>query len=63
VAAALFASAEYRRDLIQNDCARFLDQPASAWIERAYLRAMALGLRDEGLLAAILGSAEYWKLL
>jgi hypothetical protein len=61
VAAAVFASAEYRRDLIVNDYARLLAEAPDRKTEQAYLGMLANGSRDEGILAAIFGSAEYRK--
>src|SRR5262249_14110866 len=53
VAAAVFASSEYRRDLIENDFERFLFHGPDSKAEQAMLHALARGARDENVLAAI----------
>jgi hypothetical protein len=63
VAEAVFASPEYRRDLIDNDYARLLYHAPNKTAERSFLQALAHGARDEYVLAAIFGSAEYRKQL
>jgi hypothetical protein len=59
VAEAVFASAEYRRDLIENDYMALLYHAPDKRAERAFLQALAHGARDEDVLAAIFGSAGY----
>jgi hypothetical protein len=61
VAEAVFRSTEYRRDLIENAYASLLGQPPDQKTEIAYLGMLAHGSRDEAILAAIFGSAEYRK--
>jgi hypothetical protein len=59
VAAAIFGSDEYRRDLVEGYYSRFLRRPADADGLQAYVSYLAAGGTDEGVIAAIVGSAEY----
>jgi hypothetical protein len=63
VAAALLASTEYRQQLVQADYQRFLLRPADSSGLAAFLGALQGGARDEDVLAALAGSAEYWSVL
>jgi hypothetical protein len=61
LATAVFASTEYRRDLIQTDYTRFLYSLPDKKVEQAFLQAFQRGDHDEHILAAILSSADYLK--
>jgi parallel beta-helix repeat protein len=61
VAGAVFASAEYRRDLVLNDYMRLLGEVPDQKTQQAYLGILAHGARDEDILDAIFGSADYRK--
>jgi hypothetical protein len=63
LADAVFTSAEYRRDLVENDCASLLGQVPDKRTEQALLTALAGGGRDEDVLADVFGSAEFRKWL
>jgi hypothetical protein len=63
LADAVFASTEYRRDLIQSDYTRLLYQAPDKPAENAFLQAFAHGARDEDALAIIFGSAGFRKQL
>jgi hypothetical protein len=63
LADAVFTSAEYRRDLVENDYASLLGVLPDKRTEQALLAVLAGGARDEDILADIFGSAEYRRLL
>jgi hypothetical protein len=59
VAAAIFASDEYRHDLVQGFYLRYLHRPADAGGLSAFVNALKAGARDQDVIAAILASGEY----
>jgi hypothetical protein len=61
VAAAIFASDEYRQDLIQTDFTAFLHRSVDSFGLTSFLNALRGGATDQDLAAAILGSGEYFS--
>jgi hypothetical protein len=61
VASAIFASDEYRGDLIQGYYQQYLDRPAETAGENAWLAFFRQGGRDEAVIAGIIGSAEFFN--
>jgi autotransporter-associated beta strand protein len=60
VAATIFASTEYRNDLVQGYYMRFLHRAADAAGQAAWVNMLQAGARDEDVIAGIVGSAEYF---
>jgi hypothetical protein len=60
VAAAIFASDEYRNDLVSSDYTQFLHRNADTVGLAAFAKALGQGARDEGVVAAIAASDEYF---
>jgi uncharacterized membrane protein len=60
VAAAVFASDEYRANLVRDLYRRFLGRDAGDAEVAAQVAALGRGARDEDVLAAVLGSPEYY---
>jgi autotransporter-associated beta strand protein len=60
VAATIFASTEYRNDLVQGYYMRFLHRGADAAGLAAWVNMLQGGARDEDVIAGIVGSAEYF---
>ena len=63
VALLIATSAEARQDLIEADYHQYLQRPADAGGLAGWLNAVSHGLRDEGLLAGVAGSQEYFERL
>ena len=63
VALLIATSAEARQDLIEADYHQYLQRPADAGGLAGWLNAVSHGLRDEGLLAGVAGSQEYFDRL
>jgi hypothetical protein len=63
VAAAIFASNEYRQDLVQSYYLRFLHRPADKGGLGTFVNALNQGARDQDVIAAIIGSPEYFGLM
>jgi hypothetical protein len=63
VATALFASTEYRQDLVRGIYPTYLSRPADPAGLDAWVSALANGTRDEIVLNNILGSLEYFRRL
>jgi uncharacterized delta-60 repeat protein len=61
VALAIATSSEARQDLIAADYQRYLKRPADTGGLASWLNALSQGLRDEGLLAGVIGSQEYFN--
>jgi autotransporter-associated beta strand protein len=59
VAEKLLATTEYRQDLVQSDYGRYLHRDADAGGLNMSVAALNNSLRDETLIAAIVGSPEY----
>src|SRR5262249_9751396 len=60
VAAVIFASQEYRENLVRGYYQRFLHRAADARGLAGHVAALAGGVRDEQVLTRILGSEEYF---
>jgi hypothetical protein len=60
VAAAIFNSDEFRQDLVQAFYERLLHRPAETAGLQGWTAALRAGSRDEQVIAAIAGSAEYF---
>jgi len=56
-------SIEARQDLIQADYQQYLQRPADPGGLASWLNALSHSLRDEGLLAGVAGSQEYFEQL
>ncbi len=56
VAVAVFASTEYRQDLVQGLYLHFLDRPADAPGLAGWVTGLRMGLTDEQVIAGIIGS-------
>jgi hypothetical protein len=63
VAAAVFASDEYRRDLVENYYQAYLGRQADSDGLMALVAALRQGTNDQAVIAAILGSQEYFQRL
>jgi hypothetical protein len=63
VAAAIFASNEYRQDLVQSYYLRFLHRAADKGGLGTFVNALNQGARDQDVIAAIIGSPEYFGLM
>jgi hypothetical protein len=63
IAAAIFASTEYRRDLVESDYMTFLDRQADPSGLQLFMTALAQGTRTEVIMADILGSNEFFSKL
>ena len=59
VAADIFGSAEYRRDLVKGYYERYLNRQADTFGLDSVISALAHGAHDEDVVAAILGSSEF----
>ena len=59
VAAAIFASTEYRQDLVGGYYLRFLHRPADSGGLANFVAALGNGAKDEDVIASLMGSAEY----
>jgi hypothetical protein len=59
IAAILFNTDEYRQDLVQADFQRYLGRDAGPAGLAAFVNALKQGARDEQVVAALLGSAEF----
>jgi hypothetical protein len=59
VAATIFASTEYRQDLVGGYYLRFLHRPADSAGLGSFVSALANGAKDEDVIAALVGSGEY----
>ena len=60
VAAVVFGSGEYRRDLVRGLYPAYLHRTADAGGVDCLVRALGQGMGDEDVLAAVLGSDEYF---
>jgi uncharacterized delta-60 repeat protein len=63
VAAAIFASLEYRQDLVRRDYQLFLHRAADPSGLDVFVAALAQGVRDEDVVADFLASEEYFAQL
>jgi hypothetical protein len=63
VAAAVFASAEYRQDLVESYYQTYLGRPADSAGLAANVAALGQGMTDQAVIAVILGSEEYFQKL
>jgi hypothetical protein len=61
VAAAVFASDEYRRDLVNSYYQTYLGRPAESGGLATFAAALGQGTSDQEIIADILGSREYWS--
>jgi PKD repeat protein len=61
VAAVVFASDEYRQDLVDGYYQRFLQRPADGASLAGFVGALAQGASDEDVVAALLSSPEYFN--
>jgi PKD repeat protein len=61
VSAAIFASDEFRQDLIQADFVKFLHRPVDPLGLTAFLSALRSGATDQSVAALIVGSGEYFS--
>jgi hypothetical protein len=59
VAATIFASTEYRQDLVGGYYLRFLHRPADSAGLANFVSALGNGAKDEDVIAALVGSGEY----
>jgi hypothetical protein len=59
VAAAVFASTEYQRDLVESFYGQFIHHPPTAATLQHYIRLLHRGARDEAVLADIVASPDY----
>jgi hypothetical protein len=57
----LFANAEYRQALVQGFYQRFLHRAADPAGLRGFSDALQSGMGEDGVLAAIVGSEEYFS--
>jgi hypothetical protein len=61
VADAVFESAEFRNDLVQGFYGRFLHRASDSAGQTVFTDALVRGVREQDVLAAIVGSAEYFN--
>jgi Domain of unknown function (DUF4214) len=61
VAAAVFASTEYRRDLVESLYGQLVHHPPTAATLQHYIRLLRRGARDQDVLAEIVASADYFQ--
>ena len=59
----MFASTEFRQDLVKADYVQFLNRPADPTGLNAFTAALQQGQTDQQLGAAIAGSAEFFARL
>jgi hypothetical protein len=61
IAAMIFGSAEYHRDLVQNDYQTYLGRTADTGGLAAFVGGLQGGMTDESVAAAIIGSPEFFQ--
>jgi hypothetical protein len=61
VAAAIFASVEYRQDVAEGYYQAFLQRQPDRSGLAAFVEALVSGTRDEAVIADILGSDEFYS--
>jgi hypothetical protein len=59
-AAAIFESTEYMQDLVGSFYESFLRRAADSDGLNAFVQALRVGVTDQGIIAAILGSDEFF---
>jgi hypothetical protein len=60
IAADILGSLEYQQDLVKGYYLHYLDRPADASGMQYFINSMTQGASDQNIVAAILGSAEYY---
>jgi hypothetical protein len=61
VAGMIFASTEYRQDLVRGYYLQFLHRPADSGGLAAFVHELGNGVTNQAVIAALIGSDEYYS--